>query len=81
MEAWIMEFFDLMSISHRYMEILDPSTPEKSLNLANYLNWKKGAGSSNFGCGCAEPLTLWAKEFRTTLASALYFTKSFETPV
>jgi len=33
-----MEFFDLMSISHRYMDILNPSTPEKSSNLANYSN-------------------------------------------
>jgi len=30
-----MDFFDLMSISHRYMEILNPSTSEKIIKLGN----------------------------------------------
>jgi ubiquinone/menaquinone biosynthesis C-methylase UbiE len=61
-----MEFFDLMSISHRYMEILDPSTPEKIIKLGNLLNLKKESRVIDFGCGCAEPLTLWAEEFGIT---------------
>jgi hypothetical protein len=28
-----MEFLDIMGISHRYMEILNPSTPEKIIKL------------------------------------------------
>jgi hypothetical protein len=28
-----MDFFDLMSISHRYMEILNPSTSEKIIQF------------------------------------------------
>ena len=58
-----MEFLDLMSISHRYMEILDPSTSEKVIKLGKLLQLKKGSRVIDFGCGCAEPLILWAEEF------------------
>ncbi len=61
-----MEFFDLMSISHRYMEILNPSTPEKIIKLGKLLKLNKGSRVIDFGCGCAEPLTLWAEEFGIT---------------
>ncbi len=58
-----MEFFDLMSISHRYMEILNPSTSEKIIKFGKRLQLKKGSRVIDFGCGCAEPLALWAEEF------------------
>ncbi|MDD2755016.1 MAG: class I SAM-dependent methyltransferase [Methanothrix sp.] len=58
-----MEFLDIMGISHRYMEILDPSTPEKIIKLGKLLKLKKGKRVIDFGCGCAEPLSLWAEEF------------------
>jgi ubiquinone/menaquinone biosynthesis C-methylase UbiE len=58
-----MEFFDLMNISHRYMEILNPSTSEKVIKLGKLLKLKKGSRVIDFGCGCAEPLALWAEEF------------------
>ncbi len=61
-----MEFMDLMSISHRYMEILGPSTPEKIIKLGKVLQLKKGSRVIDFGCGCAEPLALWAEEFGIT---------------
>jgi ubiquinone/menaquinone biosynthesis C-methylase UbiE len=61
-----MEFFDLMSISHRYMEILNPSTSEKIIKLGKLLKLKKGNRVIDFGCGCAEPITLWAEEFSIT---------------
>jgi ubiquinone/menaquinone biosynthesis C-methylase UbiE len=61
-----MEFFDLMSISHRYMELLDPTTPEKIIQLGKLLKLKKGSRVIDFACGCAEPLTLWAEEFGIT---------------
>ncbi|MDD5703235.1 MAG: class I SAM-dependent methyltransferase, partial [Dehalococcoidales bacterium] len=61
-----MEFFDLMGISHRYMEILGPSSPEKISKLGKLLKLKKGSRVIDFGCGCAEPLTLWAEEFGIT---------------
>jgi SAM-dependent methyltransferase len=58
-----MDFFELMSISHRYMEILNPSTPEKIVKLGKMLRLKEGSRVIDFGCGCAEPLVLWAEEF------------------
>lgn len=61
-----MEFFDLMSISHRYMELLDPTTSEKIIQLGKMLKLKKGCRVIDFGCGCAEPLTLWAEKFGIT---------------
>jgi ubiquinone/menaquinone biosynthesis C-methylase UbiE len=61
-----MDFFELMGISHRYMEILDPSTSEKIIKLGRLLKLKKGSRVIDFGCGCAEPLTLWAEEFGIT---------------
>jgi cyclopropane fatty-acyl-phospholipid synthase-like methyltransferase len=58
-----MDFFELMSISHRYMEILNPSTPEKIIKLGKMLRLKEGSRVIDFGCGCAEPLVLWAEQF------------------
>jgi len=58
-----MDFFELMGISHRYMEILDPSTPEKIIKLGKTLGLKEGSRVIDFGCGCAEPLILWAEQF------------------
>ena len=55
-----------MSISHRYMEIFNPSTSEKIIQLGKLLNLKKGSRVIDFGCGCAEPLILWAEEFGIT---------------
>ncbi len=55
-----------MGISHRYMEILDPSTPEKIIKLGKLLKLKKGSRVIDFGCGCGEPLALWAEEFGIT---------------
>jgi len=48
------------------MEILNPSTPEKIIKLGKLLKLKKGNRVIDFGCGCAEPLTLWAEEFGIT---------------
>ncbi len=61
-----MDFFELMSISHRYMAILDPSTPDKMVKLGSVLGMRKGQRVLDFGCGCAEPLALWAEHFGVT---------------
>jgi ubiquinone/menaquinone biosynthesis C-methylase UbiE len=58
-----MDFFDLMGISHRYMEILNPSTPEKIIKLGKLLKLKQGSRVIDFGCGTAESLIIWAEEF------------------
>ncbi|MFA5078040.1 MAG: class I SAM-dependent methyltransferase [Dehalococcoidia bacterium] len=61
-----MEFLDIMGIAHRYMEILNPSSPEKIIKLGKLLKLEKGKRLIDFGCGCAEPLVLWAEEFGVT---------------
>ena len=58
-----MDFFKIMDIAHRYMEILNPSSSEKIIKLGKLLKLKKGDRVIDFGCGCAEPLILWAEEF------------------
>ncbi len=58
-----MEFFELMAISHKYMEILNPSTPEKIIKLGKMLGMKGGSRVIDFGCGTGEPLALWSQEF------------------
>lgn len=58
-----MDFFELMSISHRYMEILNPSTPEKIIKVGKMLRLKEGSRLIDFGSGCGEPLALWGEEF------------------
>ena len=61
-----MQFLDIMGISHHYMEILNPSTPEKIIKLGKSLKLHKGNRVIDFGGGCAEPLALWAEEFGIT---------------
>ncbi len=61
-----MEFLDLMSISHRYMALLNPSTPEKVLELGKMLGMRNGTRVIDFGSGCGEPLALWGKEYGIT---------------
>lgn len=61
-----MEFLEIMSIFHRYMEILNPSTAEKVVKLGKLLRLEEGKRVIDFGCGWAEPLILWAEEFGIT---------------
>lgn len=58
-----MEFFDLVNISERYMEIVNPSTPEKIVKLGRFLRLREGSRVIDFGCGYGEALVLWAKQF------------------
>jgi len=58
-----LDFSNLMSISHRYMELLNPSTTEKIIKLGQVLLLKEGSRIIDFGCGYAEPLALWAEKF------------------
>jgi ubiquinone/menaquinone biosynthesis C-methylase UbiE len=48
------------------MELLDPTSPEKVIQLGKLLKLKKGSRVIDFGCGCAEPLTFWAEKFGVT---------------
>lgn len=58
-----MNFFDLVNISERYMELVNPSTPEKMIKLGRYLRLREGSRVIDFGCGYAEALILWAEHF------------------
>jgi SAM-dependent methyltransferase len=58
-----MEFFDLVNISERNIEIIDPLTPEKVLTVGKYLRLREGARVIDFGCGYAEQLALWAEHY------------------
>ncbi len=58
-----MDFFDLVNISERYIELINPSTPEKIIEFGKYLRLSEGSRVIDFGCGYAEPLVLWAEKF------------------
>jgi ubiquinone/menaquinone biosynthesis C-methylase UbiE len=58
-----MEFFDLVNISERFMELVNPSTPEKVITFGKFLRLREGSRVIDFGCGYAEPLVLWAEHF------------------
>ena len=58
-----MEFFELMDISHKYLEILNPSSQEKILAVGDILNLDEDSRVIDFGCGKGELLALWAEKF------------------
>ena len=58
-----MKFFDLVNISERYMDLINPSTPEKTLKIGDILGLKEGWRVVDCGCGFGEALALWAEEF------------------
>ena len=55
-----MEFFELMDISHKYLEILNPSSREKILAVGDVLNLNADSRVIDFGSGKGELLALWA---------------------
>ena len=58
-----MNFFDLVNISERYLEIVNPSTPEKILAVGEILGIGQDSRIIDFGCGYGEVLALWAERF------------------
>ncbi len=58
-----MEFFDLVNISERYMELVNPTTPEKVVKIGKVLGLNKSSRVIDFGSGYGEVLALWAEEF------------------
>lgn len=58
-----MEFFDLVNISERKIEIINPFSREKILTVGEYLRLREGARVIDFGCGYAEQLALWAEHY------------------
>lgn len=58
-----MQFFDLVDISERYMELINPSTPEKILTIGRACGMRPGTRVIEFGAGYGEPLVLWAERY------------------
>lgn len=58
-----MKFLELKDISERYMELINPTSPEKILKAGQIVGLQPGDKVIDFGCGFAEPLILWAERF------------------
>lgn len=58
-----MQFLDLKDISERYMELVNPSSPEKVLAIGRVLGLRPGQPVIDFGCGYGEMLALWAEHY------------------
>lgn len=58
-----MEFLELKNISERYMELVNPITPEKILTVGRIAGLESGDRVIDFGCGYGEVLALWAEYF------------------
>ena len=46
-----MKFLDLKDISERYMDLLNPTSPEKILKAGQIAGMKPGDRLIDFGCG------------------------------
>jgi len=57
------KFLELKDISERYIELLNPTSPEKIIKAGQIAGLKPGGEVIDFGCGFAEPLILWAERF------------------
>lgn len=58
-----MHFLDIYTIAEEYLELINPSSPEKVLTLGTYLGLNKDSRVIDFGCGYGEALALWAERF------------------
>ncbi len=61
-----MDFFDLVNISERYQELINPSSTEKVLRLGKILGLREGSRVIEFGSGFGEILAIWAKAYGIT---------------
>jgi SAM-dependent methyltransferase len=55
-----MEFLELKNISERYLELVNPTTPEKLLRAGRVAGMRDGSRVIDFGSGYGEALALWA---------------------
>ncbi len=58
-----MKFLELKNISEQFMELVNPTSPEKIIKAGQVAGLKPGNKLIDFGCGFAEPLMLWAESF------------------
>jgi SAM-dependent methyltransferase len=59
----LVEFLELYNISERYLELVNPTTPEKIVAVGRLAGMRKGWQVIDFGCGYGEALSLWARAF------------------
>jgi SAM-dependent methyltransferase len=57
------DFLELYNVSERYIDLVNPSTPEKIVEVGRMLQLKETDRVFDAGCGYAEPLLLWAEAF------------------
>jgi SAM-dependent methyltransferase len=58
-----MDFLELKDISERYLELVNPTTPQKVLLAGRVAGMTERARVVDFGSGYAEALLLWAREY------------------
>jgi len=58
-----MQELDFYSIAERYLELINPTSPEKVIEAGKYLGLAQNSRVIDFGCGYGEPLVLWARHF------------------
>ncbi len=58
-----MKFFELKDISERYMELVNPTSPQKVLTIGQMAGLRPGSRVIDFGCGFGEALSLWARQY------------------
>ena len=58
-----MDFFELKNISERYLDLVNPTSPDKLLAAGRVAGMRKGSRVIDFGSGFGEGLILWARAF------------------
>lgn len=58
-----MDFFDLVNISERYIQLINPTSPEKVIKIGKILRLHPESRVIDFGCGYGELLALWGENF------------------
>ncbi len=61
-----MDFFDLVNISERNMELVNPTSDGKILTIGRFLKLSEASSIIDFGCGYGEVLALWAMQYGIT---------------
>ncbi|MFP4459923.1 MAG: methyltransferase domain-containing protein [Candidatus Zixiibacteriota bacterium] len=60
-----MNYFELVNISERHMDIINPISEEKIVQIGQIVDMDEDTEIIDYGCGYAMPLILWAEVFGT----------------